>query len=59
MNHMRQFLSGEHQKTKDELIEKMHSHARKLEFEEAQKIKELLDSIGHITEKQIARDLIE
>jgi excinuclease UvrABC nuclease subunit len=56
---MRQFLSGEHQKTKDELIEKMHSHARKLEFEEAQKIKELLDSIGHITEKQIARDLIE
>lgn len=37
---------------------KMQDHAKKLEFEEAQKIKILIDSIGVLSEKQIARDII-
>ncbi len=37
---------------------KMHDHAKKLEFEEAQKIKILIDSLGVLAEKQIARDVI-
>ncbi len=36
----------------------MQNHAKKLEFEEAQKIKILIESIGVLAEKQIARDVI-
>ena len=37
---------------------KMQEHAKNLEFEQAQKIKILIDSIGVLSERQIARDII-
>jgi excinuclease UvrABC nuclease subunit len=37
---------------------KMQDHAKNLQFEEAQKIKVLIDSIGVLAEKQLARDII-
>lgn len=55
---MKRFLQGEQSGLLDEMRIKMQDHARKLEFEEAQKIKVLIDSIGVLAEKQIARDVI-
>ena len=43
----------------DLMKEKVMQHAKKLEFEEAKKIKEQIDAIGHLGEKQIARDAID
>ena len=56
--HMKEFLRGEHISIIDTLKVKMQEHAKKMEFEEAQKIKILLDAIGHISEKQLARDAL-
>ncbi len=55
---MKKFLQGEQSWLLDEMRMKMQDHAKKLEFEEAQKIKILIDSIGVLSEKQIARDVI-
>lgn len=42
----------------ENLRSKMMSHAKKLEFEEAEKVKVQVEAIGHLGEKQIARDAI-
>lgn len=56
--HMKEFLRWEHLSIIDTLKSKMQAHAKQLEFEEAQKIKILLDAIWHISEKQLARDAL-
>ncbi len=55
---LKRFLQGEQSILMDEMRNKMQEHAKRLEFEEAQKIKTLIDSIGVLAERQLARDII-
>ena len=55
---LKRFLQGGQSWLLEEMRGKMYDHAKKLEFEEAQKIKTLIDSLGVLAEKQIARDVI-
>lgn len=50
------FFSGNTTAIIRDLTEKMQNFAKNLEFEKAQKIKEELDSIAMLSQKQIARD---
>lgn len=50
------FFSGNTSGIVRDLTEKMQNFAKNLEFEKAQKIKEELESISMISQKQIARD---
>lgn len=55
---LKQFLSGKSLSVIEDLRTKMQEKARKLEFEEAQKIKLRLEQIEKLGTKQIARDSI-
>lgn len=55
---LRQFLSGKSVKVIEELRARMQDKARKLEFEEAQKLKLQIEQIEKLGTKQIARDSI-
>ena len=46
------FMKGDTKKVRDDLENKMHEHAEKLEFERAQEYKELIESIDHIASHQ-------
>jgi excinuclease ABC subunit C len=56
---MKNFLKGNTARVLSDLEEKMRTHAKKLEFEEAAKIKLQVESIRDISVRQIARDAIE
>lgn len=53
------FLRGDTTKVVEDLEERMRTHAKALEFEEAKKIKDQLDSIKFLSERQIARNMVE
>jgi excinuclease ABC subunit C len=55
---LKQFLSGKSLSVIENLREKMQEKAKKLEFEEAQKIKLQIEQIEKLGTKQIARDSI-
>ncbi len=56
---MKKFLRGQMSEVVEGLKEKMLKRAKALEFEEAQKIKEQIESIGVLGERQVARDAIK
>ena len=47
------FLNGDTKDIKKELKDRMYKHSENLEFEQAKECKDLLDSIEHITSKQV------
>ena len=47
------FLNGDTKDIKKQLKDKMYKHSENLEFEQAKECKDLLDSIEHITSKQV------
>lgn len=55
---LKQFLSGKSLAVIEELRRKMQEKAKKLEFEEAQKLKLQIEQIEKLGTKQIARDSI-
>lgn len=55
---MKEFLKGKTAEVIDMLTQKMHQHAKKLEFEKAAKLKEEIAAITILAERQIARDAI-
>lgn len=55
---LKQFLSGKSIAVVEELRKKMQERAKKLEFEEAQKLKLQIEQIEKLGTKQIARDSI-
>ena len=55
---MKKFLQGEQSMILDDMRTKMQDYAKKLEFEEAQKIKLLIDSLTTLSERQLARDTL-
>lgn len=56
---MKKFLRGQMSEVVEGLREKMMAKAKALQFEEAQKIKEQIESIGVLGERQVARDAIK
>ncbi len=48
------FLKGQHQEFVDELTQEMNQAASKLDFERAERIKERIQTINHLNEKQHA-----
>lgn len=55
---LEKFLKGERSEVIEALEAEMLAKAKNLEFEEAQKIKERLDSVRMLSEKQIARNAV-
>lgn len=55
---LEKFLKGERSEVIEALETEMRAKAKNLEFEEAQKIKERLDSVRMLSEKQIARNAV-
>lgn len=53
------FFTGNTHSVVENLKSKMQDFAKNLEFEKAQKVKEELDAIAMLTERQIARDVID
>ena len=47
------FLNGDTKEIKKQLKDRMYKHSENLEFEQAKECKDLLDSIEHITSKQV------
>lgn len=47
------FLNGDTKDIKKQLKDRMYKHSENLEFEQAKECKDLLDSIEHITSKQV------
>ncbi len=59
ISHAKRFLSGDTAEVFAELTLEMQKKARNLEFEEAQEIKETLEALKWLYEKQKVRDIIE
>jgi len=55
-NNIKAFLEGKDDSIRRRLKEEMIEHANKEEFEKAQEIKELIDSIDHILDKQVVEN---
>jgi excinuclease ABC subunit C len=58
INSLKTFLRDGSGNIIQELSAKMQSHAQKLEFEAAQKTKELIGALSVLGEKQIVRDIL-
>ena len=56
---VRKFLSGEGSWALRDLEMQMHEKAKNLEFEKAQEIKEMIESLKWLSEKQKVRDIVE
>ncbi len=52
INDIKKFLKGDVQELKNELQDKMYKYSESLEFEQAQKCKEIIQSIDYIKSKQ-------
>lgn len=58
ITNIKDFLNGNTTKVKEELEEKMKQKAKNLQFEEAKKLKDKLDSIQILEETQIVREWV-
>lgn len=59
IDRVRRFLSGEGSWALRDLEMQMHEKAKNLEFEKAQEIKEMIESLKWLSEKQKVRDIVE
>jgi excinuclease UvrABC nuclease subunit len=55
---LRKFLDGGNKEVLSQLESKMKEYAKSLEFEKAGKLKNQIDAMRMLSEKQIARDVL-